>query len=87
MKTREEKRRDDRLQMPELDGVSHEDQLVLLKSRVLELNDQLRETKARLSKEVKALRLKTHELHKEIAYSKMEGIKEATALMERLLKN
>ena len=73
--------------MPELDGVSHENQLVLLKSRVLELNAQLRETKARLSKEVKTLRLKTHKLHKEIANSKTEGMKEATALMERLMKN
>ncbi len=87
MKTREEKRRDDRLQIPELDGASHENQIVLLKSKVLDLATELRVTKDRLGKEVKMLRLKTHKLHKEIAISKGEGMKEATALMERLMKN
>lgn len=48
-------------------------------------NTQLKYEVERLKKEVKTLRVKTHNLHKEIATSKAEGIKEATALMERLM--
>lgn len=48
-------------------------------------NTELKREVERLKKEVKHLRVKTHSLHKEIATSKAEGIKEATALMERLM--
>ena len=48
-------------------------------------NTQLKYEVERLKKEVKSLRVKTHNLHKEIATSKAEGMKEATALMERLM--
>ena len=48
-------------------------------------NRQLKYEVERLKKEVKTLRVKTHNLHKEIETSKAEGMKEATALMERLM--